>query len=116
MSIKRLYPSIQADDPSAAKAFYGDILGMDVVMDQGWVMSFASTTQMPVQILFAKHSGAGDLMSDISIEVNDFDDILSKVQAAGLPIEYGPKEEPWGVKRFFVRDPFGKLINILTHI
>ncbi|HYN27676.1 MAG TPA: glyoxalase, partial [Burkholderiales bacterium] len=23
--------------------------------------------------------------------------------------------EPWGVRRFYVRDPFGKLINILQH-
>jgi hypothetical protein len=23
--------------------------------------------------------------------------------------------EPWGVRRFFVRDPLGKLVNILQH-
>jgi hypothetical protein len=27
----------------------------------------------------------------------------------------GPATEPWGVRRFYVRDPFGKLINILQH-
>jgi hypothetical protein len=32
-----------------------------------------------------------------------------------LSIEYGPANEPWGVRRFFVRDPFGKLVNILQH-
>jgi hypothetical protein len=37
------------------------------------------------------------------------------VNEANVPIEYGPAEEPWGVRRFFVRDPFGKLINILEH-
>lgn len=24
--------------------------------------------------------------------------------------------EPWGVRRFYVRDPFGKLVNILQHV
>jgi len=27
----------------------------------------------------------------------------------------GPAHEPWGVRRFFVRDPFGKLVNVLSH-
>ncbi|RVB32138.1 glyoxalase, partial [Mesorhizobium sp. M7A.F.Ca.CA.004.05.1.1] len=22
---------------------------------------------------------------------------------------------PWGVRRFYVRDPFGRLVNILSH-
>lgn len=25
-------------------------------------------------------------------------------------------DEPWAVRRFYVRDPFGKLINVLAHI
>jgi len=28
--------------------------------------------------------------------------------------EYGPADEPWGVRRFYCRDPFGKLVNILV--
>jgi catechol 2,3-dioxygenase-like lactoylglutathione lyase family enzyme len=34
----------------------------------------------------------------------------------GIAIAYGPADEPWGVRRFYVRDPFGKLINILSHV
>jgi catechol 2,3-dioxygenase-like lactoylglutathione lyase family enzyme len=34
---------------------------------------------------------------------------------SGIAIEYGPAAEHWGVRRFYVRDPFGRLINILTH-
>jgi len=40
---------------------------------------------------------------------------LRRVKNAKIPIEYGPADEPWGVRRFFVRDPFGKLVNILAH-
>ena len=41
---------------------------------------------------------------------------LEKFQdASGIEVEYGPADEPWGVRRFFVRDPFGKLLNILQH-
>lgn len=30
-------------------------------------------------------------------------------------IEYGPAHELWGVRRFFVRDPFGKRVNLLQY-
>lgn len=40
---------------------------------------------------------------------------LMSVRKAGIAVEYGPATEPWGVRRFYVRDPFGKLINILQH-
>jgi catechol 2,3-dioxygenase-like lactoylglutathione lyase family enzyme len=52
---------------------------------------------------------------DLSVEVDDLEAALACVRKAKIPIEYGPVDEPWGVRRFFVRDPFGKLVNILVH-
>jgi catechol 2,3-dioxygenase-like lactoylglutathione lyase family enzyme len=52
----------------------------------------------------------------LSIEVDDINAVLERMKNAGFPIEYGPVDEPWGVRRFYVRDPFGKLINILAHV
>lgn len=40
---------------------------------------------------------------------------VKKQKKAKIRIEYGPTSEPWGVRRFFVRNPFGKLVNILVH-
>ncbi|UWN51312.1 hypothetical protein ASALC70_03539 [Alcanivorax sp. ALC70] len=54
-------------------------------------------------------------MPDLSIEVDDVDAALGRFRKAGVTIEYGPADEPWGVRRFFVRDPFGRLLNILQH-
>ena len=36
-------------------------------------------------------------------------------QAAGAEIVHELTEEPWGVRRFFVRDPDGHVINVLAH-
>src|SRR5262249_34710801 len=33
---------------------------------------------------------------------------------AGLKVR-SPVTEEWGVRRFYVRDPFGNLLNILSH-
>ncbi|WP_201754440.1 VOC family protein [Micromonospora rubida] len=35
--------------------------------------------------------------------------------AAGAEIVHELTEEPWGVRRFFVRDPDGHVINVLAH-
>lgn len=70
---------------------------------------------MRPQVNFMTEGGAGAPVPDLSIEVDDLDAALARVKAADLTIEYGPREEPWGVRRFFVRDPFGKLVNILVH-
>jgi len=116
MQVKRIVPNIAAREPGTARAFYGDLLGLDLVMDHGWIATFAAegASSRP-QISFASEGGSGTPVPDVSIEVDDLDEVLRRVAGAGLPIEYGPAHEPWGVRRFFMRDPFGRLVNILTH-
>ncbi|MGO4841412.1 VOC family protein, partial [Rhizobiaceae sp. 2RAB30] len=63
----------------------------------------------------ATEGGSGTPVPDLSIEVDDVDDALEAMKRAGFVPEYGPADEPWGVRRFYVRDPFGKLVNILSH-
>jgi catechol 2,3-dioxygenase-like lactoylglutathione lyase family enzyme len=52
---------------------------------------------------------------DLSVEVDELAEVHARALAAGLAVEYGPVREPWGVTRFFIRDPFGRLVNILAH-
>jgi catechol 2,3-dioxygenase-like lactoylglutathione lyase family enzyme len=115
MVVRRVVANIQGPDPAVARAFYGDILGMEVVMDHGWIISFATSAATTPQVSIAREGGSGTPVPDLSIEVDDLDDVLVRVRCAGLPIEYGPVTEPWGVRRFYVRDPFGRLVNLLTH-
>lgn len=91
------------------------ILGLETLMDHGWMRTFGSQETMQTQISFGTEGGLGTPMPDLSIEVDDLDAALRKIESAGLKPEYGPVTEPWGVRRFYVRDPVGKLINILTH-
>ena len=115
MKVKRIVANVEALDPSAAKRFYRDILGLDVLMDMTWIATYGSREKMPVQVSFMAEGGSGAPVPDLSIEVDDLDAALSRMLTAKIPVEYGPVDEPWGVRRFFVRDPFGKLVNILAH-
>jgi catechol 2,3-dioxygenase-like lactoylglutathione lyase family enzyme len=115
MKIKRIVANVATLDPGSAKRFYQDVLGLGLLMDQGWIATYGSSEKMSVQISFASEGGSGTPVPDLSIEVDDLDAALDRVKKANVVVEYGPVDEPWGVRRFFVRDPFGKLVNVLAH-
>ncbi|OWV71377.1 glyoxalase [Rhizobium sp. R634] len=115
MKVLRIVANIEAPDITPARRFYQDILGLDVVMDYGWITTFGAARPMNVQVSVATQGGSGTPVPDLSIEVDELDAAFEAMKTAGLPIEYGPADEPWGVRRFYVRDPFGRLVNILAH-
>ena len=42
MAVKRIVANVAAPRPDAARAFYGEVLGLEVVMDHGWIMTFGA--------------------------------------------------------------------------
>jgi predicted enzyme related to lactoylglutathione lyase len=116
MKVKRIVTNIPAKRVSAAKRFYGDVLGLEVLMDMGWIATFGSDSKSMVQISFASEGGSGTEVPAISIEVDDVDEAYRRMKKARFKILYPLTAEPWGVRRFYVRDPFGKVVNILSHV
>ena len=115
MKVKRIVSNVATSDVDKANAFYKEVLGLKVLMDLGWIRTYGSSARMTVQMSVMSEGGSGTPVPDISIEVDDVEEALKRARKAGIAIEYGPADEPWGVRRFFVRDPFGKLVNILQH-
>lgn len=116
MKVKRVVANLATEDLEQARVFYQDILGLDLLMDHGWIRTYGSGAQMTVQLSVASEGGSGTPVPDLSIEVDQLDEAHQRMKDAGFAIEYGPASEPWGVRRFYVRDPFGRLINILVHL
>ncbi|SDE10621.1 Uncharacterized conserved protein PhnB, glyoxalase superfamily [Paenibacillus sp. UNCCL117] len=115
MKVKRIVANIASANIAEAERFYRDALGLDLLMDHGWIATYGSEAKMSVQLSVASEGGSGTPVPDLSIEVDDVEAAYARMRAAGFPVEYGPVDEPWGVRRFYVRDPLGKLVNILAH-
>lgn len=115
MKVLRIVANVETADVQKAHAFYHEVLGLDLAMDHGWIRTYTAQAQATVQVSFASEGGSGTPVPDLSIEVDDLDEALRKVENAAIGIVYGPAAEPWGVRRFYVRDPLGKLVNILQH-
>ncbi|WDR01194.1 VOC family protein [Devosia algicola] len=116
MTVRRIVANMFADDPQQAQSFYQDFLGLELAMDHGWIKTFVSgDATMTPQMSVASQGGSDTPVPAISIEVDDVDQLYQRAGRVDLEIVYPITDEPWGVRRFFVRDPFGNIVNILSH-
>ncbi|WP_367322809.1 VOC family protein [Streptomyces sp. HUAS ZL42] len=118
MTVRRIVPDIQVDSESAmdtSRAFYGR-LGFEEVMHLGWVMTLASPGNPTAQISFFTEERTAPVVPDLSVEVEDVDAVYAQVVASGAEVVRELRDEEWGVRRFFVRDPNGRVVNVLAHV
>lgn len=53
--MRRIVPNMYSDNLEASKAFYLDFLGMELAMDLGWIITFASKENPTAQINIFKN-------------------------------------------------------------
>jgi catechol 2,3-dioxygenase-like lactoylglutathione lyase family enzyme len=120
MHVRRAMPVLVTTDPGSARAFYEGLLGFRVAMEQDGMLMFASTTVPTTQLIVAWRSPTAldprvcDV--DVSVEVDDVDLAHAMAVRQGLEIVHPLTDEPWGIRRFFVRDPTGATVNVASHI
>ena len=113
MSPRRIVPNIKSADPSAARSFYEGVLGLQTAMDMGWIVTFSSQSNPTAQISVV--AARPEPHADISVEVADVDGCHAAAVQRGFAVVYPLTDEPWGVRRFFVRDADGTIVNVLSH-
>ncbi|MDU9418616.1 VOC family protein [Staphylococcus lloydii] len=115
MTVKRIVANVGTQNIQKAHQFYSEILGLEQLMNHDFITTYGSGETSQVQISFLTEGGSDTQAPDLSIEVDNLDELLTAFKEIDYNIEYGPVSEPWGVRRFYVRDPFRKLVNILEH-
>lgn len=115
MRVNRIVPNLPSDDVREAAAFYTDVLGLQVVMDLGWIVTVASPQRPELQLSLMTEDATGPVIPVVSLEVADVDAAYQAARASGAEIVHELVDEEWGVRRFFVRDPAGHVVNVLSH-
>ena len=115
MSVRRIVPNLIAVDPASASDFYQQLLGLEVAMDMAWIITLAAPDEPALQLSRFTADARAPITPAVSIEVDDVDAVHAEALRRGDDIVYPLTDEPWGVRRFFVRDPAGNVINILSH-
>ncbi|MFD1939527.1 MULTISPECIES: VOC family protein [Nonomuraea] len=114
MTIRRVVPNISSEAVQESRDFY-TLLGFEEVMNHGWIITLASPTQPTAQISVMTADRTAPVNPDLSVEVDDVDAAYEAVLKSGAEIVHPLRDEDWGVRRFFVRDPNGRVINVLGH-
>lgn len=112
----RVIPYATASDVDASRAFYTNVLGFDVAMEDP-VLGLASAANPRAQVLVPP-AGFDDPQPQFGVDVGDPKAVDAAHAAAvkrGLRVVYALRNEPWGVRRFFVEDPGGTIVNVLAH-
>jgi catechol 2,3-dioxygenase-like lactoylglutathione lyase family enzyme len=113
VTVSRAVPNIRSDRPAETRDFFVELLGFEVAMDMGWVVTVASPTTPSVQVTVI---GNDDMAAPgISVEVADVDAVHAKAVEQGFEIAYPLRDEEWGVRRFMLREPSGTVVNVLSH-
>ncbi|WP_067151542.1 VOC family protein [Pseudotamlana agarivorans] len=116
--MRRIVPNIYSNDIEKSKQFYTEFLGMDLAMDLAWILTFVSKENPTAQISIFQNNENKPLDNSaifISIEVSDIDNWFERAKKQKIEIVYPIANEDWGVRRFFVKDPNGATINLLSH-
>ena len=113
MSVKRIVPDIKSKHLDVSRQFYVDVLGLQVAMDMGFIVTLVSPSNPTAQVSLMRDDDSSTILPHMSIEVTDVDDVHSRAVSHGLNIVYPLTNEPCGVRRFFVTDPNGTVVNVM---
>jgi catechol 2,3-dioxygenase-like lactoylglutathione lyase family enzyme len=114
MAIHRVVPNVQSAAVPESREFY-ELLGFEEVMNLGWVVTLASPSSPAAQVNIIASDRTAPVTPDMSVEVDDVDAAYAVMRESGAEIVHPLQDEEWGVRRFFVRDPNGRVVNVLGH-
>jgi predicted enzyme related to lactoylglutathione lyase len=116
MRVSGVVPNLPVSDIEKVRAFYADYLGLEVEdFNMGWVARFRSPDgKATVQLV--THDAPSPEDSVISVFAGPaVDEAYAEAQRRGYEIVHPLTDEPWGIRRFLVRDPDGNIVNVVSH-
>jgi catechol 2,3-dioxygenase-like lactoylglutathione lyase family enzyme len=117
MRLHHAYFTIPSDGADALRHFYGDLLGLPEIPK-------AEILTMPL-IWFAVGDDhlhfclddtwdVGHPDHHLALLFEDLDPVLDRLRGEGYEIGQLPSFEDYGYKRFYVRDPWGHRVEMIT--
>jgi catechol 2,3-dioxygenase-like lactoylglutathione lyase family enzyme len=117
MAVRRIVAYAAGHEPSASREFYVEVLGMQVAMEDP-VLDLQSPDNPTAEVIIGAQE-MQDPKPSFGLDVGEpaaVDAAHAEAVRRGLRVVYPLTEEPWGVRRFFVEDPGGTIVNVLAHI
>jgi catechol 2,3-dioxygenase-like lactoylglutathione lyase family enzyme len=117
VAVRRIVAYAGGHQLSASREFYVEVLGMQVAMEDP-VLDLRSPDNATAELIIGAQE-MQDPKPSFGVDVGEpaaVDAAHDEVVRRGLRVVYPLTDEPWGVRRFFVEDPGGTIVNVLAHI
>jgi catechol 2,3-dioxygenase-like lactoylglutathione lyase family enzyme len=117
MTVRRIVAYAAGDDLAASREFYVEVFGMRVAMEDP-VLNLQSPDDPAAEVIIGAQE-MQDPRPSFGVDVGDpaaVDAAHAEAVRRGLRVVYPLTDEPWGVRRFFVQDPGGTIVNVLAHV
>jgi catechol 2,3-dioxygenase-like lactoylglutathione lyase family enzyme len=114
VDLLRAVPVLTVADVHVAVEEYRALLGLEVVMDHGWIATLGSASGPQFSVM--DRDVTAPCNPDVSLQVPDVDLAYQQVRSSGIEIVHPLQDEAWGVRRFFFRTSDGQVVNVLSHL
>ena len=103
---------LKTRDLAATSAFYRDVLGFKMVLDQGKCRIFRICTNAFIGFCLTDGSTGSEEVI-LTIEIEDVDGFCAYLEGRGIQIEARPRlNAAYNIYQMFLRDPNGYLVEI----
>ena len=125
MDLEAAYPVVVTARLGECRDFYTHVLGFQVVFEATWFVYMQPSGESPHGIAFMSpdhpsrppgseaFNGEGVLLT---LQVPDAASEFDRLQDSGAEVAHGLHEEPWGQRRFGLRDPAGTWVDVVEQI
>ena len=122
MALGIAIPNLFVKDFAAGMAYYTGPLGFRPLFVYGDVPFYAHVRR-DAAVLAIRHvtrpaidHSAGEALLSAFIEVPEVDGLCASMQSAGAVIWQAPRDEPWAMRSFIVRDPDRNLLCFAANL
>jgi catechol 2,3-dioxygenase-like lactoylglutathione lyase family enzyme len=126
VKLEAAYPIVVTDRIAECRDFYTEWFGFEVAVEATWFVYLRPSSQAAAQgIAFMSPShpsqppGPESFNGDgllLTLQVDDAASECERLRQAGLSIDHSLRDEPWGQRRFGVRDPAGVWVDVVEQI
>lgn len=115
MPLTRAVPVLTVRDLREAVESYRGLLGVDVLMDHGWIVTVGSA-ETGAQFSLIEADDTAPVNPSASLQVPDVDRAYAGVVSAGLEILHDTVDESWGGPPILLPRRVGNVVNVLAHV
>jgi uncharacterized glyoxalase superfamily protein PhnB len=125
MAIVQSYPLFTVAHLTDSRAFFVREFGMHVVFEASWIVMLSHSAEGAIQLglMASDHPSAppGPEVFEgkgmiLTIQVDDAALLHARCVREGGSVVHPLSHEPWGQRRFMVRDPSGILVDVVEQV